>query len=137
MMVSRYAKKLISLLAILPAFFLSLPARAQSQGTYDFVNQSGLNVTGSQAGYSDALKALSPTYLGSKAIGIILSILGVIFIALIIYGGVTWMIAEGNEQKVEKAKQIIIASIVGLVVVLAAYAASYFIISYFSAKTLN
>jgi cytochrome bd-type quinol oxidase subunit 2 len=130
------AKKLISAIAIFLFFIITAPALAQG-GSYNFVNQSGLNTAGSKAGYSDTLKALNPENLSSQIINIVLSILGLIFIGLIIYGGLTWMLAEGNEQKLEKAKQIILASIIGLIVVLAAYAASYFIISYFSAKTLS
>jgi len=39
-----------------------------------------------------------------------------------IYAGYLWMLARGNEQEVEKAKNIIIYAVIGLVVVLSAYA---------------
>ena len=51
-----------------------------------------------------------------------LSFLGIIFLILMIYGGYSWMMARGNEQAVVKAKDIIKNAIIGLVVVLAAYA---------------
>jgi cbb3-type cytochrome oxidase subunit 3 len=51
-----------------------------------------------------------------------LSFLGVIFLVLMIYGGYAWMMARGNEQEVVKAKNIITNAIIGLVIVLAAYA---------------
>ena len=129
--------KIAAVLASLLFLFISSATLADTSGTYDFATQSGLNTTATQAGYSDALKALSPSNLTSRAISIILSIIGLIFIGLMIYGGITWMTAEGNEQKVEKAKQVIIGSIVGLIIVLAAYAASNFIISYFSKQTFS
>jgi len=44
-----------------------------------------------------------------------------------IYGGFIWMIARGNEGEVTKAKDLIQAAIIGLVVVLAAYAITQFI----------
>ena len=135
-MIKGCTKKLISALIILLFFIITAPALAQS-GTYNFANQSGLNTAGTKAGYSDALKVLTPENLSSQIINIVLSLLGLIFIGLIIYGGLTWMLAEGNEQKLEKAKQIILASVIGLIIVLAAYAASFFIINYFSAKTLS
>ena len=51
-----------------------------------------------------------------------LSAVGLIFFILIFYGGFSWMIARGNEQKVEKAKNTVIAASIGLVIVLASYA---------------
>ena len=54
-----------------------------------------------------------------------------------IYGGIVWMMAGGNEQDAEKAKNIIIAAIIGLMIVLAAYAISYFIVNSFSSSALQ
>lgn len=69
----------------------------------------------------------------AKIIGAIvkglLSLVGVIFLVLVIYGGYLWMIARGNEEEVKKAKDIIRGSIIGLVVVLAAYAITAFVVS--------
>jgi len=48
--------------------------------------------------------------------------LGVVFLGLMIYGGYIWMMARGNEQEVARAKNIIIYAVIGLAVVLAAYA---------------
>jgi len=48
------------------------------------------------------------------------SLLGVIFICYIIYGGFLWMTAAGNEENVTKAKKIIVDGIIGLVIVLSA-----------------
>ncbi len=60
-------------------------------------------------------------------IGAVLSFIGVIFMALIILGGFQWMIARGNDQQVEKAKNLIIQSIIGLIIILSAYAITAFI----------
>jgi len=56
-----------------------------------------------------------------------LGLLGVIFVVLIIYGGYLWMTARGNEQRVEKAKNTLQAAIIGLVIVISAYAITSFI----------
>lgn len=64
-------------------------------------------------------------YISARAgliIGSILSFIGVIFMILVIYGGFLWMTARGNEQQVEKAKTLIIQSVIGLIIVLSAYA---------------
>ncbi|MBP9828209.1 hypothetical protein KBC55_03575 [Patescibacteria group bacterium] len=57
-----------------------------------------------------------------------LGLLGVIFLVLIIYAGFLWMTAGGDEGKVSTAKDIMIRSVVGLVILLSAYAISSFVI---------
>jgi len=54
----------------------------------------------------------------------ILSLLAVIFV---IYGGFVWLTAAGNEEKIEQAKKIIGAAVVGLIVILLAWAIVIFV----------
>lgn len=61
-------------------------------------------------------------------IGIFLSFLGVIFLVLMLVAGFNWMTAGGDEEKISKAKDTIREAIIGLVIVVAAYAISVFII---------
>jgi hypothetical protein len=56
-----------------------------------------------------------------------LGLLGIIFVILIILGGYNWMTAGGNEEKVTKAKDTITRSIIGLIIVVSAYAITYFV----------
>jgi len=82
------------------------------------------------AGYED-ISGDAEFYFAEKAgnfIEILLSFLGVVFIVLIIYGGFMWMTAQGNETQVEKAKKIIVNSVVGVVIVMLAYAITYFVL---------
>lgn len=72
-------------------------------------------------------KTTTPQVIAGTVIGAILSLVGVIFFVLIFYGGIRWMMAQGNDQEVEKAKQIIIAATLGLIIVLAAYAITAFV----------
>ena len=44
-----------------------------------------------------------------------------------IYGGITWMTAGGNETTVTNAKKTITAAIIGLVIVISAYAITLFL----------
>jgi len=50
-----------------------------------------------------------------------LSLLGVIFIGLIIYAGYNWMTAGGDEAKVTKAKDTIRYAIIGLIIIIGSY----------------
>ncbi len=56
-----------------------------------------------------------------------LGILGVLFLVYIIYAGYNWMIAQGDEDKVNKAKETIQRAIIGLIIIIAAYAISYWV----------
>jgi hypothetical protein len=85
------------------------------------------------AGYNTST---SITEIVGNVIRTILSLLGVIFLVLTIYGGFIWMTARGNESEVERAQGIIRAAIIGLAIVLASYAISYFIVESLSSKTL-
>jgi len=64
----------------------------------------------------------------------VLSLVGIIFIVFIIYSGIVWMTAAGNEQKTEKSKNTIKHSVIGLVIVLGAYAITYFLINIFGSQ---
>lgn len=61
-------------------------------------------------------------------IQVFLSFLGVIFLILMLYAGFRWMTAAGEEEQITKAKDTIRAALIGLIIVLAAYALSVFVI---------
>lgn len=61
-------------------------------------------------------------------IAALLSVLGVIFLLLIIWAGFKWMTAQGDPKEVTKAKDILITAVVGLIILLSAYAISTFVI---------
>jgi hypothetical protein len=61
-------------------------------------------------------------------INVALQFLGVVTVVIILYGGFKWMTAGGNEEKVGEAKRLIIAGIIGLAIILSAYAISSFVI---------
>lgn len=58
-----------------------------------------------------------------------LGLLGTVFLVLLVYGGYLWMTAGGNEEDVGKAKKLIAQAILGLAVIMGAYAISYFVTS--------
>ncbi|MCK9438948.1 MAG: hypothetical protein WCY43_03235 [Patescibacteria group bacterium] len=77
-------------------------------------------------------------YLSSRVgviIGAILSFIAVVFMILIIYAGILWMIARGNEQQVDRAKNLIIQAIIGLIIVLSAYIITNFIGNMFTGNS--
>ena len=59
----------------------------------------------------------------------VLGLLGLIAVIMIMYGGFLWMTAGGNEENVEKAKKLIIAGVIGLAIILSAYAIARFVVT--------
>ncbi|PIY96861.1 MAG: hypothetical protein COY66_02370 [Candidatus Kerfeldbacteria bacterium CG_4_10_14_0_8_um_filter_42_10] len=52
----------------------------------------------------------------------VLGLLGLVAVIMILLGGFKWMTAGGNEEKIESAKKLLTAAIIGLVIVLLAWA---------------
>lgn len=65
----------------------------------------------------------------------VLALVGTIFLVLTIYAGIMWMTAQGEEEKVTKAKDIIKATVIGLVIIMSAYAITFFVTSKLGAAT--
>ena len=62
-------------------------------------------------------------------INIMLGFLGILTTLIILFGGFKWMTSYGSTEKVDEAKKLIGAGVVGLVIVLTAYAVSRFVLS--------
>ena len=64
----------------------------------------------------------------ASIINILLGFLGVIAIVIIIWAGFKWMTAAGNEEAISGAKKMMGAAVIGLVIILAAYAIAQFVV---------
>lgn len=122
-------KKLAFLIYGLTLSILAFPFSALAQNLGNAFELS--KVSAEKAGYNSG-QSLEST--ASQIITFVLSLLGAIFIGFIIYGGIVWMTANGNEQKAEKAGKIIKESFLGLTVVILAYAVSFFFFKFFGSQ---
>ena len=57
----------------------------------------------------------------------ILGLTGTIFLLLTVYAGILWMTAQGSEEQIQKATDIIKTCTIGLVITLSAYSITYFV----------
>lgn len=121
-------KQLITVSLILGILFL-VGNKILAQA-YNFAQDSGLNGSAAKAGFVTTGASTFSDIIGT-IIYIILGLVGAAFMSLVIYGGVTWMTARGNEEKVKKANSILMNALLGLIVTLSAYVISYLIITYF------
>ena len=116
-----FKKKLILLLVSFSVFGFFTTTWA-----YDFESGSGISQTAVEAGYNEAnLTEDTIAQLTGRIIRTVILYIGVFFLLLTIYAGFIWMFSRGNEQQIEKAKLILQNAIIGLIVVLLAYAITY------------
>lgn len=88
----------------------------------------GLDATKNEAqkGMDVQFQSDIPTIVG-EVIGTALSMISVLFFILMLYGGIRWMLARGNEDQAKKALDTIIAAIIGIIVIIASYAITSFV----------
>ncbi|MBT4722856.1 hypothetical protein HN958_03720 [Candidatus Falkowbacteria bacterium] len=83
----------------------------------------GETVYGESANEGDLLTARI-----AEIIKVVLGFLGVVVVIIVIYAGFLWMTAGGTSEKVEKAKSWMINAVIGLAIILSAYAITDFVI---------
>lgn len=124
-------KLLAALTTITVAFTLMVPALQVSAQDYDPRNtfklddaQDELQLPGSsdldEEGVRDTV---------ANIIQILLGFIGLIAVLIILYGGFIWMTSAGNEDKVTKARATITAGIIGLAIIIVAYALTSFVVN--------
>ncbi len=86
----------------------------------DWADASGLKTTAENSFGPNTPTSL-PSFIGTYIIAPVFGIVGTIFFALTVYAGVLWMTAAGDPKKVEKAKDILVTSVIGTVIVVSAY----------------
>lgn len=107
---------------ILPTAINIQPANAQVLTTNDLLSTNTMTKSGLPM--STDLKGTM-----MKIISVVLGFLGVIAVIIIIIGGFKYMTGGGAEEKNTEARNLIVAGIIGLVIVLSAYAIANFVVS--------
>lgn len=96
---------------------LALPAKAQLN--------AGLN----EVGQTIKLSGEDPRIIASRIINVVLGVLGIILLTLMLYAGFLWMTSGGDAEKIKKAQGYIRNAIIGLIIILAAWAITYYVIN--------
>jgi hypothetical protein len=93
-------------------------------------NSFGLEYgTASGLGTSDIRQTVA------QIINVALSLLGIVALVIILAGGFKWMTAGGNEEKVGEARKMIFSGIIGLAIILSAFAIARFVLNQLSNAT--
>ncbi len=124
-------KKLIAtlalgFLALAPALVFAQDAPRGLKGAVNALQDTG------QKGYGIDKAAIEGEYsaesVAGKIVNVLFSVLGIVFLVLMLYGGYIWMNARGDTEKVTKAKDLIAQAIIGLAIMLLAYVITEFVI---------
>lgn len=85
-------------------------------------------VEGDSTGNGINLGDKDPRAMVAQLINVVLTLLGIVAVIIVILGGFKWMTAAGNEENVASAKKLLGAGIIGLVIILAAWGISRFLL---------
>lgn len=64
----------------------------------------------------------------SRIIRAFMGLLGLVAVIIILLGGFKWMTAAGNEEQVQEAKKLMISGVIGLVIIMSAFAIAQFVV---------
>jgi hypothetical protein len=120
-------KKILATMGVLSVLLVPAVAAAQSL-TPDSLGIGYADATG--LGKQDVRTTIA------RIIRTAMGLLGIVAVVIILIGGFKWMTAGGNEEQTGEAKQWIFSGIIGLAIILSAYAlASYIITNLVGATT--
>jgi len=120
---------LVIIILSLILFILIEPALAVGLGSSNWGDLDKQMQEAGNKGFGAQPSSNSMAQIIAAVIKAFLGLLGVIFVVLIIYAGYSWMTAQGEEEKVNKAKDTLRQAVIGLIIITAAYAITYFVFS--------
>ncbi|PJA47193.1 hypothetical protein CO172_02765 [Candidatus Uhrbacteria bacterium CG_4_9_14_3_um_filter_36_7] len=125
-------------------FFLTVIALAQVFLFFPLsmvlATSSTTNTSGFESGLTGAQKSVQtigtqtgtqanlPTLVGN-IINVVLGILGIVLVGMLIWAGVMYLTSKGEAEKTKTAIKLITQSIIGIIIILAAYAIANFVIT--------
>lgn len=124
-------KRIVSSIAVGALALAPMIASAQQVGGNPFTRAQD-TISGSQgvqagAGLGAGQTAELPTIIG-RVINVILGFLGIILLFYVLMAGFKWMTAGGNSKQTDEAKDMIKNAVIGMVIIVAGFAISNFVI---------
>jgi len=120
-------KKLICFMGLVSLVALVLAPATIAQavvGEFNFGNGDLVNL-GQSAGYGTATFGV----VAGRIINAVFCLLGLCAGIIIIAAGFQWMSSGGDKEKIDGAKKLMTSALVGLIIVILAYAISTFVMS--------
>lgn len=102
---------------------LALPSMSLAQELN--ANDLGVGAIGSSIKLGDG----DVRQTAAQIINVALGFLGIIAVVIVLLGGFKYMVSGGSEEKTGEAKKLIVSGIIGLAIILSAWAITTFVIS--------
>jgi hypothetical protein len=116
----------ISVALLMGLFFIPFLAHAQFiQNGFEIAS----NIGGTDIGTTDIRDVII------NLINILLGFLGIIFIIIILWGGVQWMFSGGNEDLVGSARKTLVSGLIGIAIIITSFSIVQFVISSLAEST--
>lgn len=97
------------------------PANPAAGGTTGAGTNDRSSRTPSSFNYQNPLGTTNVNTLINRVVRAALGIVGALFLGMFVYGGVTWMTAGGDAERVKKAQRALINSVIGMLIVAFSY----------------
>jgi|GEM_PF-6965562 cysteine-rich repeat protein len=104
----------VAIIILIVGLFVVVPALAQVDAGLENAQGVGLG--------QNSVKTIIV-----RSVQILLGFLGILAVIVILYGGFIWMTAGGDAGKIDKAKKVLMAAVIGLIIILSSYAITAFI----------
>jgi len=129
-MIKRIILLFISILILMPAAaaakgFESVELQLASKpdiGWKKIGNRTGYDKGGSKKDTTGDIYTLI-----DKGVAAVLSMVAIIFFGVTMYGGLRWLTSQGEDEKIQKAKNALKAGIIGMIIISLSYALTAFI----------
>ena len=117
----------IRLAGFFVSFLTMLPRLVFAQGKVDV--GANLDDIASKGGFGAGVGASAPEVVIGNLIQGVLAFLGVAALVIVVYAGVLWLTSGGVPDKVDKAKKVLAAAIIGLIIIFSSYAITGFVVN--------
>jgi len=87
------------------------------------------NYSGYPVASPEDLDKINLYSMAGKVINTALGVIGIVLIIIILYAGYKWMSSGGATDKAAEARKMIFAAVIGIVIILSAYAISNFVLN--------
>lgn len=131
----QHLKKITAIITVSVIAFSGLLSLALLSPASAQEGEIGVESLGLQYGEATGLGSKDVRETIAQIIRVALGLLGIVAVVIILVGGFKWMTAGGNEEQVGEAKKWIFSGVIGLVIILSAYALASFIITQLVAAT--
>lgn len=125
-MTCRLSRSMRQIHTIILSFFLGFIFISSAAPLVAHADAFGLEDTRKETPFAQSKTTNLPQLVG-MLISAGLSLIGVIFLALAVYGGFVWMTARGDTKLVQEGRDTLVNATIGILLIVGAYAMTNFL----------